>query len=168
LVPRTHTKRIKCQVQCCVLVASVLGKQRQASPWGFQPASLVYLVSSRPMRTLISKEQNKMGSLQGMTTVVGLYKYFIHIRMPLCACTLNPHSHSNMHIYAQYGLDQHHFFFFFFFWFFETGFLCNSPGCPGTHFVDQAGLEFRNLPASASRVLGLKACATTPYDQHHS
>jgi hypothetical protein len=28
--------------------------------------------------------------------------------------------------------------------------------------VDQAGLELRNLPASASRVLGLKACATTP------
>jgi hypothetical protein len=43
----------------------------------------------------------------------------------------------------------------------ETGFL-SSPGCPGTHFVDQAGLELRNLPASASRVLGLKACATTP------
>jgi hypothetical protein len=38
--------------------------------------------------------------------------------------------------------------------------LC-SPGCPGTHFVDQAGLELRNLPASASQVLGLKACATT-------
>jgi hypothetical protein len=37
-----------------------------------------------------------------------------------------------------------------------------SPGCPGNHFVDQAGLELRNLPASASRVLGLKACATTP------
>jgi hypothetical protein len=36
-----------------------------------------------------------------------------------------------------------------------------SPGCPGTHFVDQAGLELRNLPASASQVLGLKACATT-------
>jgi hypothetical protein len=34
--------------------------------------------------------------------------------------------------------------------------LC-SPGCPGTHSVDQAGLELRNLPASASRVLGLKA-----------
>jgi hypothetical protein len=31
-----------------------------------------------------------------------------------------------------------------------------SPGCPGTHFVDQAGLELRNLPASASQVLGLK------------
>jgi hypothetical protein len=38
--------------------------------------------------------------------------------------------------------------------------LC-SPGCPGTHSVDQAGLELRNSPASASQVLGLKACATT-------
>jgi hypothetical protein len=37
-----------------------------------------------------------------------------------------------------------------------------SPDCPGTHSVDQAGLELRNLPASASQVLGLKACATTP------
>jgi hypothetical protein len=36
-----------------------------------------------------------------------------------------------------------------------------SPGCPGTHSVDQAGLELRNPPASASWVLGLKACATT-------
>jgi hypothetical protein len=33
-------------------------------------------------------------------------------------------------------------------------FLCN-PGCSGTHFVDQAGLELRNPPASASQVLGL-------------
>jgi hypothetical protein len=39
--------------------------------------------------------------------------------------------------------------------------LC-SPGCPGTHSVDQAGLKLRNLPASASQVLGLKACTTTP------
>jgi hypothetical protein len=37
-----------------------------------------------------------------------------------------------------------------------------SPGCPGTYFVDQAGLELRNPPASASGVLGLKVCATTP------
>jgi hypothetical protein len=36
-----------------------------------------------------------------------------------------------------------------------------SPYCPGTHFVDQAGLELRNLPASASQMLGLKVCATT-------
>jgi hypothetical protein len=32
---------------------------------------------------------------------------------------------------------------------------------PGTHSVDQAGLELRNPPASASRVLGLKVWATT-------
>jgi hypothetical protein len=35
------------------------------------------------------------------------------------------------------------------------------PGCPGTHSVDEAGLELRNLPASASQVLGLKVCTTT-------
>jgi hypothetical protein len=39
--------------------------------------------------------------------------------------------------------------------------LC-SPGCPGTHYVDQAGLKLRNPSASASQVLGLKACATMP------
>jgi hypothetical protein len=38
-----------------------------------------------------------------------------------------------------------------------------SLGCPGTHFVDQASLELRNPPASASQVLGLKACATTTW-----
>jgi hypothetical protein len=40
--------------------------------------------------------------------------------------------------------------------------LC-SPGCPRTHFVDQADLELRNLPASASQVLGLKAYTTTAW-----
>ena len=29
-----------------------------------------------------------------------------------------------------------------------------SPGCPGTHFVEQAELKLRNLPASATQVLG--------------
>jgi hypothetical protein len=51
------------------------------------------------------------------------------------------------------------FLFCFCFLFFETGFL-RSPGHSGTHFVDQAGLELRNLPAF--RVLGLKACTTMP------
>jgi hypothetical protein len=49
-------------------------------------------------------------------------------------------------------------FFCFLFWFFDTGFLCVAL----THFVDQAGLGLRNPPASASPVLGLKACATAP------
>jgi hypothetical protein len=48
----------------------------------------------------------------------------------------------------------------FFLVFQDRVFLC-SPGCPGTHSVDQAGLELRNPPTSASQVLGLKACATT-------
>ena len=38
--------------------------------------------------------------------------------------------------------------------------LC-SPGCPGSHSVDHAGLELRDMPVSASTVLGLKACVTT-------
>jgi hypothetical protein len=38
--------------------------------------------------------------------------------------------------------------------------LC-SPGCPGTYSVEQAGLKLRDPPASASQVVGLKACATT-------
>jgi hypothetical protein len=53
------------------------------------------------------------------------------------------------------------FFLFVWFWFFRDRVSLCSPGCPGIHFVDQAGLELRNPPASASRVLGLKVCATT-------
>ena len=49
--------------------------------------------------------------------------------------------------------------FFFFLVFQDRVFLC-IPGCPGTHFVEQAGLELRNPPASASQVLGSKAGAT--------
>jgi hypothetical protein len=51
---------------------------------------------------------------------------------------------------------------FFFFWFFRDRVSLCSHGCPGTHSVDQAGLELRNPPASASRELRLKVCATTP------
>ncbi|EDL38650.1 mCG148349 [Mus musculus] len=49
--------------------------------------------------------------------------------------------------------------FFLFSFFRDMVSLC-SPACPGTHPVGQAGLELRNPPASASQVLGLKACAT--------
>jgi hypothetical protein len=51
--------------------------------------------------------------------------------------------------------------FLFLFLFFKGRVSLCSPGCPGTHSVDQAGLKLRNPPASASQVLGLKACATT-------
>jgi hypothetical protein len=54
------------------------------------------------------------------------------------------------------------FFFFFFFLVFRDRVSLCSPGCPGTHSVEQAGLELRNLSASASQVLGLKVCTSTP------
>jgi hypothetical protein len=49
-----------------------------------------------------------------------------------------------------------------FFFFLRDRISLYSPGCPGTHSVDQAGLELRNPPASASQVLGLKVCTTLP------
>jgi hypothetical protein len=55
------------------------------------------------------------------------------------------------------------FCFCFCFFFFRDRVSLYSPGCSGTHFVDQAGLELRNLPASASQVLGLKTCAKCVY-----
>ena len=45
--------------------------------------------------------------------------------------------------------------------FFQDRVSLYSPGYPGTHSVDQSGLELINLPASASPVLELKVCATT-------
>jgi hypothetical protein len=68
---------------------------------------------------------------------------------------------------AAYWLDAHDrtdcfLSFFFFFLVFRDRVSLYTPACPGTHSGDQVGLELRNLPASASQVLGLKACATTP------
>jgi hypothetical protein len=64
---------------------------------------------------------------------------------------------------------EHFSFFFFssFFLVFRDRVSLYSPGCPRTHFIDQAGLELRNLPASASQVLGLKVCTTTPGKGEH-
>jgi hypothetical protein len=53
------------------------------------------------------------------------------------------------------------FLFLFFWWFFETGFLCVALAVLELT-RDQAGLELGNSLASASRVLGLKVCATMP------
>ena len=54
------------------------------------------------------------------------------------------------------------FLFLFLFLFFRDRVSLWSPGCLGTHSVDQAGFKQRNSPASASQVLGLKVCTTTP------
>lgn len=42
----------------------------------------------------------------------------------------------------------------------DTFSLC-SPSCPRTYFVDQGGLEIKDLLTSASWTLGLKVCTTT-------
>jgi hypothetical protein len=78
-----------------------------------------------------------------------------------CPCNV-PH-HQRMEA-ASPSAGEFFFFFLFFFvclFFFRDRVSLYSPGCPGTHSVDQAGLELRNPPASASQVLGLKVCATT-------
>jgi hypothetical protein len=61
----------------------------------------------------------------------------------------------------KYRKKLKNFFFFFNFLGVSRQFLLCSPGYPGTHSVDQAGLELRDPPAFASQVLGLKACTTT-------
>lgn len=45
--------------------------------------------------------------------------------------------------------------------FFETVFSLHNSGCPRNHSADYAGLEFRDLPSSAS-LLELKVCTTMP------
>ena len=53
-------------------------------------------------------------------------------------------------------------FFIYFLLVFETGFLCSFGACPRTSSCRPGWPRTRrDTPASASRVLGLKACATT-------
>ena len=49
---------------------------------------------------------------------------------------------------------------------FQDSFSLCSPGCPGTHSVNQVGLEFRDPPASAFQVLVVKACAIIAWKWH--
>ena len=50
-----------------------------------------------------------------------------------------------------------------FFFYFHDRVSVYTPSCPETHFAQQPGLELKNLPASASKVLGLKSSATTTW-----
>jgi hypothetical protein len=64
--------------------------------------------------------------------------------------------HVLLHHSGLYDLD-----FVLFCFVFQDRVSLYNPGCPGTHSVDQAGFKLSNPPASASRVLGIKACTTT-------
>jgi hypothetical protein len=68
-------------------------------------------------------------------------------------------NHLSLNVCAQRLSFSIIFLFFFFFLVFQDRVSLYSLGCPGTHFVDQAGLKLRNPPAS--QVLGLKALALT-------
>jgi hypothetical protein len=65
-----------------------------------------------------------------------------------------------MYVCSQMVNFELYLFIYLFILVFQDRVSLYSPVCPGTHFVDQAGLELRNPSASASRVLGLKACTT--------
>jgi hypothetical protein len=72
---------------------------------------------------------------------------------------------SRVWVLGPWGVASSNNLFFFFFFFFWDRVSLYRPGCPGTHFVDQAGLKLRNLPASASQVLGLKVSPSTTQPQ---
>jgi hypothetical protein len=79
-----------------------------------------------------------------------------------CKCYVYSEYTFSLRLETSISVIVESFFLFVFFFGFLDRVSLYSPGCPGTHSVDQAGLELRNLPASASRVLGLEVCATTP------
>jgi hypothetical protein len=70
-------------------------------------------------------------------------------------CDLEEYFHKIISVFFQ------HFLIIILLFFFRYRVSLCSPGCPGTHSVDQADPELRKPPATASQVLGLKACATT-------
>jgi hypothetical protein len=87
------------------------------------------------------------------TRIKGVHQHTQPSKIYMCVCVCaHTHTHTHTHIYI---LFKNLFLAF------RDRVSLYSPGCPGTHFVDQAGLKFRNPLASASRVLGLKACTTT-------
>ena len=81
--------------------------------------------------------------------------------VPIHLSAFNPSPSSSVKSCQLQCLAVTHTFFFL-----DRVSLC-SPGCPVTHSVNQAGLKLRNLPASASRMLELKACATMPGSHTH-
>jgi hypothetical protein len=86
-----------------------------------------------------------------------LKKEKLHLKTFLFVLFIFGNARANKH--STIEPDPNLFFYLFVVVFQDRVSLC-SPGCPGTHFVDQARLELRNPPASASRVVGLKVCTT--------
>jgi hypothetical protein len=85
------------------------------------------------------------------------YKKSYH-KIYKCCSYINKEENSEVPYFENKWLF--YFILFYFYLIFRDRVSLCSPGCPGTHSVDQLGLECRNLPASASQVLGLKVCTT--------
>jgi hypothetical protein len=95
--------------------------------------------------------------------------FFFCLLGEYCTCIVYEDAATALYVYR----DKNKSYFCFFFGYLKPNFstlifffrdrvsLCRL-GCPGAHSVVQAGLELRDPPASASQVLGLKACATMP------
>jgi hypothetical protein len=92
----------------------------------------------------------------GILRDLRICQYSSDTYIPACLSRL----HAMIINHFQYSCSCQPLVFLFFFR--DRVSLC-FPGCTRTHSVDQAGLELRNLPASAFQVLGLKACATTAW-----
>jgi hypothetical protein len=85
-------------------------------------------------------------------TITFMFGICIWVNVPACVCVC-----ACLEVRGQLeclALLLSILFLFFFFGFFQDKVSLCSPGWPGTHSVDQAGLKLRNLPASASQVLG--------------
>jgi hypothetical protein len=104
-------------------------------------ASLVYRVSSRTARAIqrnpVSKKQNKTKQNKKNIGAGEMTQW-------LRAMTALPEVLSSIPSNHPSALCL------FCFVLFQDGVSLCSPGCPGTHSVDQAGLKLRNPPASAS------------------
>jgi hypothetical protein len=59
-----------------------------------------------------------------------------------------------------------HVWKYFFFWGSLRKVFSVLPGCPETHPVDQAGVNPRYSPVSASQLKGWKACSTTAREKY--
>jgi hypothetical protein len=83
--------------------------------------------------------------------------YIIHTQSHMNPMCVYVHTHKHIYIF-QYPFQIYNAIFVVVVVVFRDRVSLCSLGCPGTHSVDQAGLKLRNLPASASQVLGLKVC----------
>jgi hypothetical protein len=115
--------------------------------WQFMPAALNLLKSPGPsmfmnMLNVHAKIMRKMG-----TNLHKLSSDFHLLGSPISPTPAHAQNRIYTYIFVVVVVL---FCFLLLFCFFQDRVSLWSPGCPGTHFVDQAGLKLRNQPASAS------------------